>query len=173
MRLNLDGTPRKKKVCPLAPKVCADCRIDFLGQYNRKRCDTCKAVKAAPRPRRFHNCVLCEKAISKRAHPNVKFCAKCRAEPRRAYALARRLVLNDNEKARQLTKYAVKVGFLPHPREFVCVDCKRVQAECYDHRDYSKPLEVDPVCCDCNSSRGKGVAVHFPCTEYVNQDRAA
>ena len=34
-----------------------------------------------------------------------------------------------------------------------CVDCGR-PARCYDHRDYSKPLDVEPVCIICNIRRG-------------------
>ena len=34
-----------------------------------------------------------------------------------------------------------------------CADCL-APATCYDHRDYSKPLEVDPVCWSCNNVRG-------------------
>lgn len=36
-----------------------------------------------------------------------------------------------------------------------CVDCGK-PATCYDHRDYRKPLKVDPVCGGCNTSRGPG-----------------
>lgn len=75
---------------------------------------------------------------------------------------------NDNEKARRITKYAVSVGFLPNPKDFQCVDCGRVQAECYDHRDYNKPLDVDPVCLRCNSSRGRGIPLNAPVEDFVN-----
>jgi len=37
-----------------------------------------------------------------------------------------------------------------------CEDCGR-DAECYDHRDYNKPLDVEPVCRQCNSIRGAGI----------------
>lgn len=37
-----------------------------------------------------------------------------------------------------------------------CVDCG-VPADEYDHRDYKKPLEVDPVCRACNQARGPGL----------------
>jgi hypothetical protein len=36
----------------------------------------------------------------------------------------------------------------------ICVDCKRKPAAMYDHRDYAKPLAVDPVCHYCNVRRG-------------------
>ena len=34
-----------------------------------------------------------------------------------------------------------------------CQDCSR-PAQCWDHRDYAKPLEVAPVCWSCNTKRG-------------------
>lgn len=56
---------------------------------------------------------------------------------------------------------AVKVGLLPRVQTLVCVDCGR-QAQGYDHRDYSKPLEVDPVCMKCNKLRGPAVGARPP-----------
>lgn len=38
----------------------------------------------------------------------------------------------------------------------VCTDCGEPAQE-YDHRDYKKPLEVDPVCMACNAARGPGL----------------
>lgn len=40
----------------------------------------------------------------------------------------------------------------------VCVDCG-APAECHDHRDYSKPLHVEPVCRSCNVRRGPAAGV--------------
>lgn len=37
-----------------------------------------------------------------------------------------------------------------------CADCDSPAAE-YDHRDYKKPLDVDPVCRVCNQARGPGL----------------
>lgn len=37
-----------------------------------------------------------------------------------------------------------------------CADCNAPAVE-YDHRDYRKPLEVDPVCKACNAARGPGL----------------
>jgi hypothetical protein len=51
---------------------------------------------------------------------------------------------------------AIKSGSLPTAKSQKCVDCGR-QATCYDHRDYSKPLEVQAVCRACNSKRGPGI----------------
>lgn len=48
---------------------------------------------------------------------------------------------------------AIKQGTLDHPRRLQCVDCDN-PAWCYDHRDYRKPLEVQPICQGCNNRRG-------------------
>lgn len=49
---------------------------------------------------------------------------------------------------------AIASGLLQPARRFRCVDCNCRQAFVYDHRDYSKPLQVDPVCRSCNVMRG-------------------
>lgn len=51
---------------------------------------------------------------------------------------------------------AIRRGDLPHPKTLPCADCGR-PAHSYDHRDYNKPLEVDPVCQHCNHRRGAAV----------------
>lgn len=48
---------------------------------------------------------------------------------------------------------AIHRGELRPAIEFACVDCG-VLAQEYDHRDYTQPLKVDPVCTRCNSLRG-------------------
>jgi len=42
---------------------------------------------------------------------------------------------------------------LPKASAHACVDCG-AQAFDYDHRDYRKPLEIEPVCRSCNIKRG-------------------
>ncbi|MDP9651932.1 hypothetical protein [Paraburkholderia caledonica] len=48
---------------------------------------------------------------------------------------------------------AVLRGDLPPVTNHIYADCGK-PAQAYDHRDYSKPLEVDPVCDSCNGRRG-------------------
>lgn len=49
---------------------------------------------------------------------------------------------------------AVRQGGLPKlDGSIACVDCG-APARDYDHRDYSRPLDVDPVCRACNQARG-------------------
>lgn len=38
-----------------------------------------------------------------------------------------------------------------------CADCGKRSA-CYDHRDYNRLLDVEPVCTSCNIRRGQAVA---------------
>jgi hypothetical protein len=51
---------------------------------------------------------------------------------------------------------AIRHGLLKPAYAFKCTDCDK-QAQCYDHRDYDKPLEVEPVCISCNYRRGPAI----------------
>lgn len=48
---------------------------------------------------------------------------------------------------------AVEAGDLPRASGLTCIDCG-APAQVYDHRDYTRPLDVDPVCHPCNIRRG-------------------
>ena len=58
-------------------------------------------------------------------------------------------------KAAQAVARAVREGLLIPPKQLICVDCG-ANAFCYDHRDYTKPLDVAPVCKRCDCLRGSG-----------------
>ena len=76
------------------------------------------------------------------------------------------MAVDQNHPLVKAARYAVlrakTKGLLPilsswHRRSKIrCVDCGK-WAQCWDHRDYSKPLEVDPVCKSCNYHRGPGL----------------
>lgn len=51
---------------------------------------------------------------------------------------------------------AILCGDLPRASDCQCADCG-LPAMDYDHRDYSKPLEVQPVCRSCNKLRGPAI----------------
>jgi len=53
---------------------------------------------------------------------------------------------------------AIRRGELTHPSKLPCADCRGAAVE-YDHRDYNRPLEVEPVCRRCNLRRGPAVPV--------------
>lgn len=84
------------------------------------------------------------------AYPNRACILKLPESERRARYDARRAVANP---AHSRVKKAIDSGKLRPPAELTCVDCG-MQAEQYDHRKYSEPLNVEPVCRKCNLRRG-------------------
>lgn len=54
---------------------------------------------------------------------------------------------------------AIQRKQLARPDQFTCSDCDK-QAFCYDHRDYGRPLDVDPVCRSCNTRRGSAKPIN-------------
>lgn len=56
---------------------------------------------------------------------------------------------------------AIKDGLIPRADSCVCVDCGS-SAQVHDHRDYNKPLQVDPVCRSCNYKRGSVKSLGLP-----------
>lgn len=65
--------------------------------------------------------------------------------------------LNDPQYlAHKAVAQAISAGDLCRPDQHPCEDCGG-RASQYDHRDYSKPLEVAPVCRRCNLARGPAI----------------
>lgn len=64
---------------------------------------------------------------------------------------------------------AVKRGVLPDLRngDIACVDCGAV-ATVWEHRSYSRPLDVEPTCRGCNVRRG---TAHWPSAADYNFTR--
>lgn len=79
-----------------------------------------------------------------------EFCFECKPKVNNL-----RLSLTGQSKAIAAVTKAKKKGVLTALPDGVtsCSDCGK-PATCYDHRDYNKPLEVDPVCSSCNRKRG-------------------
>lgn len=63
---------------------------------------------------------------------------------------------NGAQRAQNIVNRAVLAGALPHVSTQACADCA-APAHCYDHRDYNRPLDVEPVCRTCNRLRGAAV----------------
>jgi hypothetical protein len=92
---------------------------------------------------RWTLCVDCLQMFKKRPGSTDKInCVMCES-------------LRDDARRAALKKVhaEVKAGRLPHPTTLKCVDCGD-HAMGYEHRSYSKPLEVEPICHSCNSLRG-------------------
>lgn len=47
----------------------------------------------------------------------------------------------------------IRAGAIKKAKEHACVDCGKPALD-YDHSDYLKPTEVEPVCRGCNQRRG-------------------
>ena len=58
----------------------------------------------------------------------------------------------DKYKAYQKVRYRIRKGELLKPSLCICLDCGK-QAEDYHHADYSKPLDVIPLCKPCHRLR--------------------
>ncbi len=58
--------------------------------------------------------------------------------------------------AHNLMRKEIKAGRLLPASAHKCVDCGK-PAKGYDHRDYRKPLDIQPVCIGCNNRRGPGL----------------
>lgn len=65
---------------------------------------------------------------------------------------------------------AINRGDLARATEFVCACGK--PAEQYDHRDYNRPLEVEPVCRSCNVRRGSAIPLAWDAKEWRKYIRA-
>lgn len=88
-------------------------------------------------------CALCGKSPAN--SPQAKLCSPCSN------------TLFECQKAVQARVHkAIREGLLPRADSFSCVDCGK-QAQGYDHRDYNKPMDVEPVCRSCNAKRGPGI----------------
>src|SRR3972149_8706132 len=98
----------------------------------------------APGYRAEAHCAGCGADITALVNPviGIKYCRGCS----RALHLARK-------KAAWRVFKAVQRGDLPKIETLQCVDCGQ-PARQYEHRDYSRPLEVEPVCHSCNALRG-------------------
>jgi len=98
---------------------------------------------------------------------DTKPCKRCGLEPQYSHALqlcshcrqTHRIIAGN---AHQIVAKAIKAKKLLPPETLTCTDCDK-PATCYDHRDYDKPLDVEPVCRLCNLKRGEAKAAfwHF------------
>lgn len=65
----------------------------------------------------------------------------------------RPIVSNARQNAYYHLGKAIARGDIVHPSTLKCRDCGG-GATSYEHRNYSEPLRVDPICFSCNKRRG-------------------
>ncbi len=163
-----------------------------MNNSNNKPCRKCGSTERyKPKPgRKTGACKACQKAYDKawqQANPEkqqarVKAWRKANPEKQRAKTKAWQQAnpekvksntdkyrKNNPEKyaAQAIVNNAIKRGDLPRVSTCDCVDCG-VPAVNYHHEDYSKPLEVEPLCKKCHVKR------HHPSTnELTNHSHQA
>lgn len=94
----------------------------------------------------MNTCLRCRYEWRPRTDERTKQCPNCKS-PQWDKAPT-------GSRAQYHVKKAIERGELPELDGTVpCKDCGK-PATGYDHRDYSKPLEVEPVCDSCNHKRG-------------------
>lgn len=125
----------------------------------RHNCQTCGVVHR----RQVADCWHCarEKALA----GSVKYCALCDNEIpsyRKATPYCSRVCASAISTARvgignKIARLVRSGEFLPASSR-ACVDCG-APARHYEHREYLKPLSVEPVCQPCNRRRGAALDV--------------
>jgi hypothetical protein len=101
-----------------------------------------------------HVCRQCRGSMSGRSCANAVYCFVCSAQ--RQKESRRRAITPLQTLAHAYVHSAIRLGILAPLSGLRCSDCAKPATQ-YDHRDYAKPLEVDPVCGSCNMRRGPGL----------------
>lgn len=119
----------------MAFRACPDCGADM-----------------GHRPTHARRCLACAEA-------RLKTLARIRLKHPE---LARKRTKTPDERWKYLAlryvKVGIELGVLPKLNGTVrCVDCGDVATD-YEHRDYFRPLDVEPVCHGCNVRRGSAKA---------------
>lgn len=136
-------------------------------------CDKCKEAQYAEIRKRQKVCKYCGGKAG-RVHYKCDPCLQKHMEPwvRRAVAKRHEARLaaigmdvrgpKTEQEARwahlthSIVSRAIRHGLLPKlDGTIACTDCGGA-AKVYDHRDYSRPLDVEPVCTSCNCRRYMG-----------------
>lgn len=98
----------------------------------------------------YRNCYSCKEP---KRNPYGMYCFDCTDARNRERLRLARLMRPLQYLAHKDMRLALNRGDLQPYDGKKCVDCGKM-AQCYDHRNYRKPLMVEPVCNSCNSRRG-------------------
>lgn len=93
------------------------------------------------------DCARCSTPLPLVRHYKQVICTSCSEERGRA---------KTGWEAQRMVGLAVRLGYLKQISQCLCVDCGAAATD-YDHRDYNKPLDVEPVCRSCNFKRGPAI----------------
>lgn len=131
--------------------------FSYFAALREKHIDWVESV--APQEVLHHDCVVCGKhwrnvrGSGTRIYDPV--CNECSIKASKEKT-AKRLKESGARRAIAAVHVAVAAGKLPPASSRICVDCGN-PAKHYDHRDYNRPLDVQPVCRSCNARRGPAI----------------
>jgi hypothetical protein len=126
-----------------------------------KPCIKCGSTERTKRKGRLGDCLACLRERSKKYRINNKdkireHWDKWEANNLEKVVLAKRAKVKrfrkkypEKYRAHQKVRYAIRSGKLPKPSDCTCAHCG-VPAKEYHHEDYSKPLDVIPICKSCH-----------------------
>lgn len=124
-------------------------------------CRKCNEAARAPHvSRAAHRCIRC-RASDRKPHACLgcgaigvrsgRRCDSCSFE-HRFYMT----IVTGRYEAQAEVSRAKAVGALRAPRGLACTDCGGSAVE-YEHRDYNRPLDVQPICRGCNLRRKRAI----------------
>lgn len=100
-------------------------------------------------------CRVCGAVELVRGGSNTFRCSACRGAGlglfgRRAFEWL------GKDRASRVVHAEISRGAIPHPTNLRCADCDAPAME-YEHRDYNRPLAIEPICRSCNLKRGPAI----------------
>lgn len=100
-------------------------------------------------------CLDCNRIKATRQHEAAKRGAEKRKRNNPNFGIPQYAERLWQQRSHAAVQLAIKTRLLPDLKSgsYACADCGDVAHE-YDHRDYGRPLEVEPVCRSCNRRRG-------------------
>ncbi len=129
------------------PRYCAPCEKEARREHWQKifpwYCGACDTP---------HYCVACARKKKERMRLAM---ANRKSRSQSSYFRPLNAERWWQQRCHSLIKTAVGRGLLPNLKtgQYACADCGGVAHE-YDHRDYGRPFDVEPVCRSCNKQRG-------------------
>jgi len=92
--------------------------------------------------------------------PNARFktsryCLVCLSERQRIGNIGANRIAGGRV-ATNIISRQVRKGYRQKASKYKCADCGK-SAHVWEHRDYNKPLAVEPVCFSCNRKRGSAI----------------
>lgn len=142
---------------------CAAAKADA----NRRARSVCGSCPTGVWPR---DCLACRRLRKQAQYEAARRGAEKRRRSDSGYFRPENAERYWQQRAHAAVRSAIKRGLLPDlkSREYACADCAAVAHE-YDHRDYGRPLDVQPVCRSCNKRRGTAI---WPSASQYNFARA-